>query len=664
MANYRKQFNFRNGVQVDDDNLVVSPTGLVGIGTTVPTQALDVRGDVTVSGFVTASSLRGQSLDISGTATIQNLSLANAITGSGVSVGAGIITASDPSGVVTYYGDGGRLLNLPTSQWLDIDVGLGFTSIYNRGYVGVSTNDPRFSLQIGGGTVGSTFTDGVGINSNGNILATGIVTATKFVGVGSDLTLLNASNLALGTISNDRIPVLLNSKIPNNFQVSGIVTSLGGFIGTVTGNVTGNLTGNVTGNVSGNVTGDVTGNLTGNVSGNVTGNLTGNVTGNLTGNVNSSGIVTSPTFHVGAGGTHITLNSFGRIGIGSTTPTKPFEIFTTGIAEIELVGTESRIVFAEEKTTGIGIGDSAGVVRFGNGFKNFEFLNYDSGDFNYYIHAGSADIAGITTGSFNWIYGQDFSNLMSLTYDGKLGIGLTNPGHKLHVVGTSTVTGDAYFGGDVRIVGILSATSLELPSIINSNVNNNTGVSTFNNIQSRTILVSTGSSIGIGTDSAIVGLDARTSDGLFEQIGIGVTQGLPNLQSALDVNGRSLFVGNIAIGTATALYDKADGSGDEALVKIYDGYVEIENGEASIINSAFHLDNSSRLGVGTTDPLAGVDFSNAGKGIAGGAGAFMIVPRNTTAERVGLITQTGAIIFNTDTLKFQGYTGVGWTDFH
>ena len=32
MANYRKSFNFRNGVQVDDDNLVVNANGLVGIG--------------------------------------------------------------------------------------------------------------------------------------------------------------------------------------------------------------------------------------------------------------------------------------------------------------------------------------------------------------------------------------------------------------------------------------------------------------------------------------------------------------------------------------------------------------------------------------------------------------------------------------------------------
>ena len=48
MANIKKTFNFRNGVQVDDDNLIVNQTGLVGIGTTVPTEALDVRGKVKV----------------------------------------------------------------------------------------------------------------------------------------------------------------------------------------------------------------------------------------------------------------------------------------------------------------------------------------------------------------------------------------------------------------------------------------------------------------------------------------------------------------------------------------------------------------------------------------------------------------------------------------
>ena len=43
MANIKKNFNFRNGVQVDDDNLLVTSTGLVGIGTTIPNEALDEK---------------------------------------------------------------------------------------------------------------------------------------------------------------------------------------------------------------------------------------------------------------------------------------------------------------------------------------------------------------------------------------------------------------------------------------------------------------------------------------------------------------------------------------------------------------------------------------------------------------------------------------------
>ena len=53
MANIKKNFNFRNGVQVDDDNLLVTDTGLVGIGTTIP-NGFDVRGNVVVTGVLLA----------------------------------------------------------------------------------------------------------------------------------------------------------------------------------------------------------------------------------------------------------------------------------------------------------------------------------------------------------------------------------------------------------------------------------------------------------------------------------------------------------------------------------------------------------------------------------------------------------------------------------
>ena len=146
MANYNKQFNFRNGVQVDNDNLVVSPTGLVGIGTTVPTQNLDVRGNISATGFSTSSSLFAQTVEIRDSVTTPNVTFTDFIVGSGVTIGSGIVTATG-SGIITYYGDARFLQGMPTSQWKDMDVGLGFTSIYNEGNVGVGTTDPRFRFQ-------------------------------------------------------------------------------------------------------------------------------------------------------------------------------------------------------------------------------------------------------------------------------------------------------------------------------------------------------------------------------------------------------------------------------------------------------------------------------------------------------------------------------------
>jgi hypothetical protein len=459
MANIRKQFNFRNGVQVDDDNLVVSPTGLVGIGTTIPTEALDVRGTAKVVGLVTASQIYTPNLTATNL-TIDNLTLGNSIIGGGVSIRSGIITASG-TGVVTYYGDGARLSNLPTSQWLDIDVGLGFTSIYSQGFVGVGTNDPRFLFQVGGTNNLATFTDGVGINSTGNIVATGIITGGKFVGVGSDLTGLNASNIAYGTIDNDRIPVLLNSKLPTNINSSGIITASGGFIGTVTGNVYGTLIGNVIGIASTART--LTGNpdiLVNNVTATSIAVTSISVSSIASTNIVSTGIVTSLTgLNVGLSGTAISLTSNGRIGIGSAIPTQSLQIINNGSAAIEVVGSESRLILGQEKS-GVSVATSAGVIRYGNSNNNFELLNYAQGNFNFYLHSGNN--IGIETGRFGWVYGQTFGELMSLTYGGNLGIGKTNPDNTLHVVGTSTVTGNAWIGGDLTVSGTVTVGTLQL----------------------------------------------------------------------------------------------------------------------------------------------------------------------------------------------------------
>ena len=173
MANIKKNFNFRNGVQVDDDNLLVTDTGLVGIGTTIPVEALDIRGNVVVTGFTSSSTAQIGILTVTKFEPTQ-------IVGAGLSVFSGIVTAVG-SGILTYFGDARNLQGMPTSQWEDKDVGLGFTSIYNTGgNVGVGTEDPRSTFQVGNNVDAGE--KGVGISSVGNINMTGILTATSLIG--------------------------------------------------------------------------------------------------------------------------------------------------------------------------------------------------------------------------------------------------------------------------------------------------------------------------------------------------------------------------------------------------------------------------------------------------------------------------------------------------
>ncbi len=98
MANIKKSFNFRSGVQVDDKSLIVDAIGNVGVGTTNPINArLDVYGgDIKTSGNVIGeignfTKVIATDLDI----TNVNIQTGN-VSGSGVKIG-------DPVGVINIW---------------------------------------------------------------------------------------------------------------------------------------------------------------------------------------------------------------------------------------------------------------------------------------------------------------------------------------------------------------------------------------------------------------------------------------------------------------------------------------------------------------------------------------------------------------------------------
>lgn len=631
MSNIRKTFNFRDGVQVDDDDLVVRG-GLVGIGSTVPTERLDVNGNIRAVGVVTASDLF-----VTGISTTTELRIGSNISASASS---GVITAT------AYYGDGGTLSNLPTSQWQDVDVGLGFTSIYAIGNVGIVTTDPRNSLQIGANpNVGGI---GVGFNSTGDIRASGVVTAYAFVGFGTNITNLNADNITNGTILNAFLPTIDNAKLPTNISISGVITATSGFSGNLTGNVTGSLTGVAQSASS----------LTGTPNINV-GIITASkiITDTIEVVQNPIGITTiANTLHVGTGGTGFSALSSGRVGIGTSLPTSEVQVRKNGTTTVEVLSNngEARISIGQS----VGVGNSTAVLRFGNLQSSFDILNRSTGSFNQYLHAGGS---GIGTGNFNWIYGQNNTELMTLTYGGKLGVGRTNPTETLEVVGTSTITSNLYVGGNSEILGTLSIGSGANKAVLggaggilaNVNLNNTTGITTLSQLN---ILGTT--RIGLGTNNPTVGLDGRSETALFNRI--GVSTGISSFDAALLVDGNSGFTEKVGIGTTSPLdeiNDPANGSLDSGSLQVF--------GQTNIYNSSLIIRGVGYVGINSDLPIGPIDmrFANLTASLRG----VFYPPVLTTAQRNAITPASvaaGAIIFNSSTGKHQGYDGSTWNDFY
>ena len=660
MANIRKSFNFRNGVQVDNDNFVVNANGLVGIGTSVPqTYLLNVYGDtrttgltttrdlyvsgITTVGFITASSMGiTTDLTVGGTITAQSLSLANGValdnvigyaftafitdnagiglhttskiginttTSPGASDSAlevfgdvnvtGIITATTFSGNVNGTVNGVINASSGVSTFTELKVGTAITM--SAGIVTATTFNGNLNGTVNGvinaSSGVSTFTElkvGTAIT-----MSAGIITATTFSGSGANLTNLPTSVLT-GTISTTQI-------------ANGAVTDAK--IDTVSAS---KLTGALPAISGASLTSVPAVSITGSPN-----TILGVTT---TGNLNAGTIV----------GTGLSVTS---IGIGTASPTDALHIQQSGAAEI-YVGSDSA---ASSLRVGRNLDDNdSGMVKYGNTSgiypysteKSLDFMNFGQGNVNFYIEAG------ITTTSdfnFNWNKGGN-TNLMTLTKGGNLGIGITNPTHKLNVQGISTFTDNAHFNSNVTIDGSLNFSAganitatligdvqnsssnvildVSVPRV-NANVFIQTGISTFNEV-----------SIGSTSKSENVVIGG----------GNVVRTDLEDVITANNETNRFFVNSSGSIGIKTT----------------------ISYGLDIGVNCTTKQALFSGVGIGTTSMRCAVDFADAGTlGVT--THTYLVPPKVSTSNRNGIAgTITGATIYNITDNKLQVYTGSTW----
>jgi hypothetical protein len=264
------------------------------------------------------------------------------------------------------------------------------------------------------------------------------------------------------------------------------------------------------------------------------------------------GIATiSNHMHVGTGGTAFSITNAAKVGIGTSDPTADFTIRQINSTSLEVISDSSSSKISIGQS--VGAGNSSAVLTWND--KTFDIRNNDLGDFSMYLHKGGA--AGINTGSFKWIYGQDNSTLMSLTHDGKLGIGSHNPHEQLYVKGDSIIT------GDLKVDGTINYGTFTLPDPIESKIYATSGVSTFSTIH---VLGGDTNRIGIGTTIPRVGLDAEKESAIFNKVGIGTTN--PHTSNALEV------VGTLRATNITATNDLyATGLTGTPSITVYDAIV-------------------------------------------------------------------------------------------
>ena len=144
----------------------------------------------------------------------------------------GIYSGGDPistqANVLNFVGTGNTFALRGSTVDISIAGGGGGGGFFTRNATGITT--------LGNVGIGTTTANGDADSNNETILNAGIVTAVQYYGSGANLTALNATNIASGTIDSARVPTL-NQDTSGNAATATLATNAQGLTGTPSINV-------------------------------------------------------------------------------------------------------------------------------------------------------------------------------------------------------------------------------------------------------------------------------------------------------------------------------------------------------------------------------------------------------------------------------------------
>jgi hypothetical protein len=674
---------YYNGIEylARQPNFVIDNNGNVGIGTTNPTNILDISGNTNIaSGFgykinndiVLTSTTLGSS--------IVNSSLTSVGTLDNLNISGDLIVNTNTFKVDTSNNRVG-ILNTAPSQALDVSGNINFSGnlyqngslfsgssqwtsnnsdiYYNLGNVGIGKSNPSYILDISGNT---NLTSGYSYKINGS----DVLSSTT---LGSGITsssLTSVGTLSSLTISGDLIVDIDTFKIDSSNNKVGILNTSPTYTLDVSGNT--NLTTGYTYKINGNDVLTYNSLGTGITSSSLTsvGTLSSLTVNNT---INASGMDNSGnTLDIGNNVTTLNLacsNNIQTINLGSNSGTTTINIGSSGDT-VNIAGTlnsinttnldvSDNLITLNKNASGSGTARGSGIQIRDNNTDGQAYIKTSSLGTSWELKAPENNFilsTPILTANETLITTQDVSNnylkLIGGTLSGNLNLTSGNT-YKINSndVLTATSLGSGVTSSSLTSVGTLSSLTISGDLTVDTD--------TFK-------VDSSNNRIGIGITNPSNTLSVRSADTILSSIRRTTDTGDAYLEIGRDTTNQAAYIGwennKVTIGRrATAAFLTYDASG----VNFPNGNIGINNAEPAYkldINGRTRITNDGdQLIINNSTTNASWNIIEFSTGIYNGN-----TNRNESKWEIGLKTESNGSSNDSDRF-YIGRAGIPLNDF-